>query len=58
MFFIGIFFLPLSIYVANYYVTPGGTGSKSGADWANAAGFTTMTFVRGNTYYFAGDTYT
>ena len=43
---------------ANLYVRPTAAGTGSGTDWANAAGFTTMTFVRGNTYYFAGDIYT
>ena len=56
--FLGLFGLAQNSEAANYYVRASATGTGSGVDWANAAGFSTMSFTRGNTYYFAGGTYT
>jgi hypothetical protein len=47
---------------ANHYVLPTGSGSKTGADWANAcAGFTgscsAAALIRGDVYYVGGGSY-
>lgn len=42
---------------ADLYVTPSGAGAKDGAAWASAADWSTMSFMRDNTYYLAGGSY-
>lgn len=52
------FFYISSAIGANICVTPAGSGNKTGTDWSNAADWSTLNFVRGNTYYLAGGIYT
>ena len=40
-----------------YYVSPSGTGTKSGADWSNTMAWSSINFTRGVTYYLADGTY-
>lgn len=47
----------LAVSAANHYVTPSGSGSKSGADWNNAMASIPATQVRGDTYVLAGGAY-
>jgi len=42
---------------ANICVSPSGSGSGSGADWNNTASWSSLTFVRGNTYYLMDGAY-
>ncbi len=45
-----------SAHAANLYVTPSGTGSKTGANWSNALAWP-PSFVRGNVYYLSSGSY-
>ncbi len=51
-----LFVIASPVSAANYFVTPTGSGARTGADWTNALpeGFTP---ARGNTYYIADGTY-
>jgi hypothetical protein len=46
-----------SAFAACHAVTPGGTGSKTGADWNNAYAGLPGTLTRGDVYYVADGTY-
>lgn len=42
---------------ADYCIGAAATGSGSGADWSNQAQWSSVSFIRGNTYYVADGTY-
>ena len=44
--------------VSSVCVGPTATGNGSGSDWNNQAAWSSVSFVRGNEYYFADGTYT
>lgn len=52
-----LFALPCLALGANYTVSPTGSGSKNGSNWENCMDWSTMSFVRGNTYYLVDGTY-
>ncbi|HPN54871.1 MAG TPA: choice-of-anchor Q domain-containing protein [Candidatus Moranbacteria bacterium] len=51
---LGSFLLCQKTLAADICVTPSGSGTKTGADWNNAQEWSTLAFVRGNTYYLSG----
>jgi hypothetical protein len=55
-FLMALFLGCLPIYSATLCVRPTSTGNASGSDWTNALG-PAFTPARGNTYYFAGGSY-
>lgn len=53
----GLFLVSSIAAAANICVGPTATGNGSGADWNNVAQWSTLAFVRGNTYYLKEGTY-
>lgn len=43
--------------MATHYCGPASSGANTGADWANVWDFDSVTFVRGDTYWIMGGTY-
>jgi hypothetical protein len=47
----------INVSAEDICVSPSGGGSKNGTDWNNAADWSILNFIRGNTYYLADGTY-
>lgn len=59
IFIVALLICPLKLYSQCLVVTPGGSGTGSGADWNNAISSANLTtnMVRGDTYYLATGSY-
>lgn len=52
-----VLFAVCDALAASLAVSPTGSGNGSGSDWNNTISWSSITFVRGNTYYLMGGTY-
>ena len=60
LFLLALWFWPLTLFAANWYVRPSATGAKTGADWDNAWATTSLGWSNvkaGDTVWLAGGNY-